>query len=164
MNIGKTRRLRFALLLLAFAGTAVLADSKMVPGAWEFKMKVTAPDASGGAKKNVTESSAKICLSPEFVDKEPFITATLDQEKMERKGATCSTSDYVRKGSNASWKMACVLADGNHVDMQVKSMASPHKMSMDFNQVVAHDGERATVKVMTSAAFIGECTSEMPVQ
>lgn len=163
-TFGKTHRLRFAVLLLAFASTGALAAATMTSGAWEFKMTVTASDAKAGAKKNVSQTSSKICLSPEFVGKEPFITPALDQEKMERMGAKCSTSDFQRKDPNASWKMACDLADGGHVDMQVKSMVSPKKMTMDFLQQVMHEGEPGTVKVATTATFIGECTSEMPVQ
>lgn len=163
-SFGKFHRLRWATLLLACASTVALAEATMTAGAWEFKMKVTAQEAKSGAKKNVSETGSTICLSPEFVAKEPFISPALDQAKMEGKGAKCSTSDYQRKDPNASWKMACDLADGGHVDMQVKSMVSPKKMTMDFLQHVVHEGEPGTVKVLTTATFVGECTSEMPVQ
>lgn len=158
------RRLRLAPLLLACAGTAALADSQMLPGAWEFKMTVTALGPDSAETKKVAESTTRMCLTAAFLDKEPYLTPTIDQAKMERKGAKCSTSDFRRDGSRAAWKMACAMADGSQVDAQIDNSVSARALTIDIGQLVTRDSESATVKVSTSAAHIGECTSEMPVQ
>ncbi|MBK7237095.1 MAG: hypothetical protein IPI02_16210 [Sterolibacteriaceae bacterium] len=55
------RRLRLAPLLLACAGTVALADSQMLPGAWEFKM--TRDSESATVKVSTSAAHIGECTS-----------------------------------------------------------------------------------------------------
>lgn len=141
---------------------SISAQSAMQPGAWQMKMKASAQNPTTGESKTVSESTSKMCLSKEFLSKDPYLTPGVDKEKMERKNAKCTISDEKRTENSASWKMSCLTAEGSTVDMSIKNTASPQKLTSDIQQLIKKGGETGFVKITVDSSFIGKCTNDMP--
>ena len=139
------------------------AQSVMKSGGWQMQMNVTAENPSTHETKKVNESTTKMCLSKEYLAKDPYLTPGIDKAKMERKNAKCSISDEKHSGNTASWTMACIAADGSTVDMSINNKADAHKLTSNINQVIKK-GEvtAALVKIVVDMSFIGQCTNDMP--
>ena len=122
-------------ILAAFAAlsSGAMADAPVQPGGWEMKAVITARENPSSPPKTLTESTTRVCLTKDFLAKDPYLTPGIDQDKMEKKGAKCSISDPRRAASSASWKMNCVMADGNSVDMHISNTVAPRKIIKDFH-------------------------------
>jgi hypothetical protein len=138
------------------------AQSVMQPGGWQMKVKITAQNPTTGESKTINESTSKMCLSKEFLAKDPYLSPSVDKEKMEKKNARCSISDEKRADNSASWKMKCAMADGSSVDMLTKNVASAQKLTSDIQQTIRKGGETVFAKMAMDSSFIGECTNDMP--
>jgi hypothetical protein len=138
------------------------AEQPMTPGAWQTRMTSVARDPKTGESTTGPEASMKLCLSKEFLDKDPYLTPTLDKAKMEQKHAKCTTSDHKRDGNSASWKISCTMADGTSVAMTVNNVAAPHKLTSQLEQIIQKNGQTTLASMSMEMSFIGECTSDMP--
>ncbi len=137
------------------------AQSVMQPGAWLMKIKVSAQNPATGESRTVNESTSKMCLSKEFLSKDPYLTPGVDKEKMERKNAKCTISDQKRTENSASWKMSCLTADRSTVDMSIKNTASPQKLTSDIQQAIKKGEETGFIRITVNSSFIGKCTNDM---
>ncbi|MFO1352379.1 MAG: DUF3617 family protein [Gammaproteobacteria bacterium] len=149
-------------IIFTLGGASVWAQTVMQPGGWEMKMTVTATDPKTGESKQVSETTAKMCLSKEFLAKEPYLSAKVDEAKMRQKKAKCTTSDYQRDGDKASWKMACEMDDGSKVAMTLNNAASADKLTIHMRNDVNKGGESGVVEMSSEGKFIGPCTKDMP--
>lgn len=157
-----TRNHRLAAVLLGLtACSGAFAGSVMEPGGWEMTMTVTGYGPAPGEKKSLGESTTKACLSQAFLDKDPYLTPGVDQEKAAKRGATCSVSDEKRSATAASWKMTCVLKDGTSSDTQISNTAGAKEMRSEVSQTLVREGKTVQMKVITTARHIGECTEDM---
>ena len=138
------------------------AEQPMEPGAWQMHMTTIARDPKTGQSTNGPEASMKMCLSEDFLAKDPYLTPNLDKEKMEQKRAKCTTSDHKREGNSASWKISCTMADGSQVSMTVNNVAERHKLTSQLEQTIQKDGQASLASMSMEMSFIGECTSDMP--
>jgi hypothetical protein len=134
----------------------------MEPGAWQMHMTSVAKDPKTGESTTGPEASIKMCLSEEFLAKDPYLTPNLDKEKMEKKRAKCTTSDHKREGNSASWKISCTMADGSQVSMTVNNVAARHKLTSQLEQTIEKGGQTTLASMSMEMSFIGECTSDMP--
>ena len=113
-------------ILAAFAAlsSGAMADAPVQPGGWEMKAVITARENPSSPPKTLTESTARVCLTKDFLAKDPYLTPGIDQDKMEKKGAKCSISDPRRAANSASnWassgdSTACVLS-GSRADATI---------------------------------------------
>jgi len=161
-----TIALPFRLAHLALAAIAALplgaaANNAVEPGGWEIKAVITARENPSTPPKTLTESTTKVCLSKAFLAKDPYLTPGIDRDKMEKKGAKCSISDPKRSENTASWKMKCVMADGNSVDMQINNTVAPRKMKSEIRQLVHKGGQDLEMQIIMNSTYIGECTKDM---
>ena len=138
------------------------AEQPMEPGAWQMHMTSVARDPKTGESTTGPEATLKMCLSEEFLAKDPYLTPNLDKEKMEKKHAKCTTSDHKREGNSASWKIQCTMADGSQVSMTVNNVAARHKLTSKLEQTIQKDGRATLASMSMEMSFIGECTSDMP--
>lgn len=153
------------LLIVGFAiapWASARAAEPMEPGAWQMHMTSTAKDPKSGESKTGPSSDVKICLTKEFLAKDPYMTPTLDKQKMEQKHAKCTTSDHKREGNTASWKITCTMEDGTSVAMTVNNVAEAHKLNSKLEQVIQKDGETMFASMAMDMSFIGQCTDDMP--
>lgn len=153
-------------MVVAFGAGAVLcgpagAQSVMQPGGWQMTMKVSATDPATGASKAANESTSRVCLTKEYLSKDPYLTPGVDKEKMEQKHAKCTISDAKRTASSASWKMACTMVDGSSVDMTIRNTASPRRLTSEIQQVIRKGGNSGVIQIVMDSTFLGQCTSEM---
>ncbi len=150
-------------ILAAFAAlsSGAMADAPVQPGGWEMKAVITARENPSSPPKTLTESTTRVCLTKDFLAKDPYLTPGIDQDKMEKKGAKCSISDPRRAANSASWKMNCVMADGNSVDMQISNTVAPRKMKSEVQQTVHKGGQDLEMKIIINSTHIGECTKDM---
>jgi len=139
----------------------VSAQSVMQPGGWQMKMKVSATDPTTGESKVANESTSRMCLSKEFLSKDPYLTPGIDKERMERKNARCTISDEKRTANSASWKMTCVMVDGSSVAMTIRNTASPQRLTSDIQQVIRKGGNTGIIRIVMDSSFLGQCTSDM---
>lgn len=161
LPIRLARLARLALAALAALPLAAAANSAVQPGGWEMKAVITARENPGTPPKTLTESTTKVCLTKAFLAKDPYLTPGIDQDKMEKKGAKCSISDPKRSENAASWKMSCVMADGNSVDMQINNTVAPRKMKSEIRQMVHKGGQDLEMQIIMNSTYIGECTKDM---
>ena len=156
------------LVMLACARRASVADDTatggMEPGAWTAHVTTAMRDPQTGEAKKGPDGTMDICLTPEFLAKDPYLTPLLDEEKMARKQAKCTTSDHKRVGNSASWKVACTMSDGSKVDMLVDNVAARHKATSKVESTVVKDGRTFLTIVTTDMSFAGKCTKDMPRQ
>ena len=150
-------------ILAAFAAlsSGAMADAPVQPDGWEMKAVITARENPSSPPKTLTESTTRVCLTKDFLAKDPYLTPGIDQDKMEKKGAKCSISDPRRAANSASWKMNCVMADGNSVDMQISNTVAPRKMKSEVQQTVRKGGQDLEMKIIINSTHIGECTKDM---
>ena len=150
-------------ILAAFAAlsSGAMADAPVQPGGWEMKAVITARENPSSPPKTLTESTTRVCLTKDFLAKDPYLTPGIDQDKMEKKGAKCSISDPRRAANSASWKMNCVMADGNSMDMQISNTVAPRKMKSEVQQTVHKGGQDLEMKIIINSTHIGECTKDM---
>lgn len=154
---------------LAAIGAGILlcgpagAQSVMQPGGWQFKTTITVHDARSGESKTANESVSRMCLSKEFLSRDPYLTPRIDKEKMEQRSARCTISDEKRSANAASWKMACIMADGSSVEMTIRNTASARSFTSNIEQLIAKGGSSGIVRIVMDSSFIGECTKEMLV-
>ena len=144
------------------AASEVVAQSVMQPGGWQMQSRITARNPATGESKNMGESTTRMCLTREFLAKDPYLTPGIDREKMERRNARCAVSDEQRRGSAASWKMSCQTADGSTVDMTIRNAASFKTLTSDILQTVTKGGEVLIVRIAIDSSYIGECSGDMP--
>lgn len=152
---------RLMLAALATLPLAATASPLMQPGGWEMKLTLTARETATGPFKTVSENSSRICLSKEFLARDPYLTPGIDREKMEKKGAKCSIADPKRTERTASWKMSCSLPDGNSADMFINNTVSARSLSSQIDQVIQKDGQAMQMKINLKASHIGVCTADM---
>lgn len=144
-------------------GTSVAhAQAIMGYGAWEMRTKVIAGDSANGEATTVSESTTKSCLLKSFLERDPYLTPQVDEEKMRRKGATCTISEAMRDGNEASWRAICQLADGSRVDMTVKNSVARHRLSSVITQLVHQDGRTTRMQIITDGRRFGECFFDTP--
>jgi hypothetical protein len=137
------------------------AQSIMQPGAWEMALKFTAENAATGEKKTTDDRVSQMCLTKEYLSKEPYLTPGVDKEQMEQKGAKCSISDAKRGKNAASWRMRCEMVDGSSVDMTIKNSAAARKFTSSVRQVIKRGTSTGIVHVAVTSTHISECTKEM---
>ena len=152
--------------VVAFGAGAVLcgsvsAQSVMQPGGWQMKMKISATDPATGASKVANESTSRVCLTKEYLSKDPYLTPGVDKERMEQKHAKCAISDAKRTANSASWKMACTMVDGSSVDMTIRNTASRQRLTSDIQQVIRKGGNSGVIQIVMDSSFLGQCTSDM---
>lgn len=153
------QRLVFA--ALATLPLASIASPLMQAGGWEMKLVLSARETATGPFKTVSENTSRVCLSKEFLAKDPYLTPGIDRDKMEKKGAKCSISDPKRTDTNASWKMSCTLPDGNSADMFINNTVSARSLRSSIDQVIQKDGQALQMKINLKASHIGVCTGDM---
>ncbi len=141
---------------------AALAQAIMQPGGWKMEMQISARNPSTGESKTLNESVSRMCLTREFLARDPYLMPGLDHEKMERRIAKCSVSDQFPIGNSVSWRMACRTADGSAVEMSIRNTASASKLASEIQQTVRKDNETIHVRMMMDASHLGTCTNEMP--
>lgn len=147
---------------LLLSPVAAPAQAIMQPGGWKMEMKISARNPSTGESKALNESVSRMCLTREFLARDPYLTPGLDREKMERRNAKCSISDQVRVGNSASWRMACQTADGSAVEMSIRNTATSSKLTSEIQQTVRKGAETFHVRMLMDASHLGACTNEMP--
>jgi Protein of unknown function (DUF3617) len=155
-------RLIFVVILGIGLSTLAQAGQPMEPGAWQMHMASVAKDPTTGESTTGPETTMKVCLSEEFLAKDPYLTPNLDKERMEKKRAKCTTSDHKREGNSASWKISCTMADGSEVSMTVNNVAERHKLTSKLDQTIQKDGRASLASMSMEMSFLGECTSDMP--
>jgi hypothetical protein len=138
------------------------AEQPMEPGAWQIHTTSVARDPKTGQSTKGPEANIKMCVSAEYLAKDPYLTPNVDKEKMEKNRAKCTTSDHKREGNSASWKIACTMADGSQVSMTVNNVAAPHKLTSQLEQTIQKSGHATHASMSMEMSFIGECTSDMP--
>ncbi len=151
-------------LLITFSGfcPALNAKTMMEAGAWEMQSKITAKNLATGKTKNVNESTSKFCMTPAFVDKNPYLTPGIDKARMEQKNAKCSISDEKISADSASWKMTCTTQDGHVVEALINNQVSSRKVVSNVEQQVGRGGNSAQVNIVINSKYIGACTKDMP--
>jgi hypothetical protein len=149
-----------ALLLLGYAFAASAAPV-MEPGGWEIHAKITAQDPKTGKETQAKESTIKLCFSPEFLSKDPYLTPGMDEAKLKEKGATCSISNVKRQGNTASWNLDCAFPNGMKGKMSIKNTVSKHEFVSDATQQITKEGNTLPVHAVSTGKFIGACTAEM---
>jgi hypothetical protein len=154
---------KFFIFLVFCAVTAgiAFAQATMTPGAWEMKSTVTSKNPQTGEPMKLGETTNTACLTAEFLAKEPYTTASIDQEKAKEKGATCSTSDFVREGNTASWKVSCVMADGSRTEMAVKNVVDVKNLTTEMDSTVTQGTQASSVHMSIVGSYVGECTDDM---
>lgn len=156
-----TLRQRLLLATLAALPAGAIASPLMQAGGWEMKLVITARDTATGPYKQMSENTTRVCLSKEFLAKDPYLTPGIDRDKMEKKGAKCSISDPKRTDSTASWKMSCSLPDGNSADMFINNTVSAKTLRSNIDQVIQKDGQALQMKIGLKANHVGACTADM---
>jgi hypothetical protein len=162
MNHRYVMRSAAALMLSAATAGEAMAQTVMQPGAWQMETSVSATNPATGETVKVGDTKMTLCLTPEFLAKQPYFNATLDEQAMKQKGAQCTTSGYARDGNTASWKMACALSDGKTVDMTVKTAAGAKSLKSELRQIVTQGNQATPVNITIAGTFAGECTPDMP--
>ena len=82
-----TLRQRLLLATLAVLPAGAIASPLMHDGGWEMKLAISAREAATGPFKTMSENTTRVCLSKEFLAKDPYLTPGIDRDKMEKKGA-----------------------------------------------------------------------------
>ena len=140
------------------------ADGTMRPGAWQARMVVTATNPETGEKINVGETTTTLCLTEEFLASDPYLSPSMNEEKMRGKGLACASSDYQRDGASAQWKTSCQSSDGKTIEGTVSVRLSEMTAQVDMYQRVSQ-GEKAGEMLMANQmSYAGECTDDMPRQ
>ena len=150
-----------AFILATALAAPALAGSVMRAGAWEVHMKVTATNPETGETKNVADTTMKACMTQAFVDKNPYLTPGVDQEKAAKRGATCTLSDEKPGANAATWTMTCKLKDGTETVAHISNTASAKAMRSEVRQDVTREGHTVPTLVLTTGKYIGKCTSDM---
>jgi hypothetical protein len=154
------KRMSFLALGLLICGSAA-AQSIMQPGGWEMKVRITAENPMTGESKKANESTSRMCLTKEYLSRDPYLTPKVDKEQMEQKSAQCSISDEKRTANAASWRMQCTMVDGSSVDMTISNSASARKLTSDIRQVIKRGTNSGVVNIKLTSTRIGKCTKEM---
>ena len=154
------KRMSFLALGLLICGSAG-AQSIMQPGGWEMKVRITAENPMTGESKKANESTSRMCLTKEYLSRDPYLTPKVDKEQMEQKSAQCSISDEKRTANAASWRMQCTMVDGSSVDMTISNSASARKLTSDIRQVIKRGTNSGVVNIKLTSTRIGKCTKEM---
>lgn len=149
------------LVLMVVCSFSTYANPVMQPGAWTAAMITTAINPNTGKKVNVGNVSTTLCLTKEFLATDPYLTANIDIEKMQRKGASCSNSNYTNSGTSASWVMSCVAANGKSIVSNISSSVAKKKYTINMNQVVGEGASAVRVSNTVKARYAGKCTSNM---
>jgi hypothetical protein len=154
------KRMSFLALGLLICGSAA-AQSIMQPGGWEMKVRITAENPMTGESKKANESTSRMCLTKEYLSRDPYLTPKVDKEQMEQKSAQCSISDEKRTANAASWRMQCTMVDGSSVDMTISNSASARKLDSDIRQIIKRGSNSGVVNIKLTSTRIGKCTKEM---
>ncbi len=156
-----TLRQRLLLATLAALPAGAIASPLMQAGGWEMKLAISARETAASPYKPMSENTTRVCLSKEFLAKDPYLTPGIDRDKMEKKGAKCTISDTKRTDSTASWKMSCTLPDGNSADMFINNTVSAKTLRSNIDQVIQKDGQALQMKIGLKANHVGACTADM---
>lgn len=152
---------RLLLATLTALPAAAIAAPLMQEGGWEMKLAISARETAAGPYKQMSENTTRLCLSKEFLAKDPYLTPGIDRDKMEKKGAKCTVSDPKRTDTTASWKMSCTLPDGNSADMFINNTVSAKTLRSNIDQVIQKDGQALQMKISLKARHVGACTTDM---
>ena len=158
-----TRPAPLALLWLAAltAAAPALAQTVMKPGGWEVATSISR-ELPGQPAEALGRHTMKICLTPEFLAADPYLSPNLDDQRMAARQAKCTSSDYQREGASASWVMACELADGSTLKARLRNSASADRITLQMVQDVERPGgSKGRVTISGEGRYIGDCTEEM---
>ena len=158
--MNRFRATAIAALCVLLCGPAA-AQSVMQPGAWEMTLKFRAENAATGEAKTTSDRVSQMCLTKEYLAREPYLTPNVDKEQMEQKGAKCSISDAKRGKTTASWRMRCEMVDGSAVDMTIRNTAAARKFNSEVRQVIRRGTSTGVVNISVASSHIGQCTKEM---
>lgn len=161
MARSRRRTAALAFAAVAIAGGGVAAETVMQPGAWQLQVTITPYNPQTGAPLTRNETTTVVCFTREFLAKTPYLSATLDEERMLQSGATCATADFVKTGNSASWRMSCSLTDGKRIDMTIKNRAEPRRLTSEMRQRVTDGSGTVPIDMVTTGTFVGECTGDM---
>ena len=145
----------------ALLGGTAAGQSAMQPGGWQMKMKISKENPVSGESKSADETVSKMCLTKDFLSRDPYFSPKVDKENMEQKGAKCVVSDEKRSANLASWRMRCEMIDGNALDLTVSNSASARKFNSDIRQIIKRGSNVGLVKITLTSTYIGKCTKEM---
>lgn len=148
--------------MFALLPTCLLANPIMTPGAWNMSMKMTAINPNTGKKVNVGNSQSTFCLTQEFLATDPYLSPTIDEEKMRRKGANCTTSGYSRSGNSAGWTMSCTMANGAQVESNINTSVTAKSYTVTMKQTAGKGKTTVKSTIATKSKYMGNCTSSMP--
>jgi hypothetical protein len=151
--------------LLPTLATALLcvgaqAQSVMKPGGWRMDSHISIREGEG-MPKDMGSQSHTVCLSSEALAREPYLSASVDNDKARTRGASCTTSDYQRQGDAASWTMQCELADGASARARIRNQASAELLTLEMVQQVRRGDHHATITIRGRGHHVGECTADM---
>jgi hypothetical protein len=151
---------RASFITLLIVSSLCHADSVMQQGAWKMQATMFVQNSKTEPYKEVMNSHMTYCLSQAFLDKNPYLTASIDQEKMKAKNAKCSISDEKHDENKASWTMTCELPNAKTIATIQNSIAE-QQMSSLMQQTIWKDGIELKTKMETKGDFAGECTKDM---
>ena len=117
---------------------------------------------AGKPAENMGQHTLKMCLTPEFLASDAYLSPELDKARMQSRQATCSHADYQRTGDSASWTLACTLGDGSTFKARLNNSASAERLSIHMDQDIQRPGgSQGRVVIAGEARYIGECTEGM---
>lgn len=148
-------------IALLAASNVSYADAVMKQGAWKMNMKMLVQTEKNGAYKEAANTTVTYCLSQAFIDKDPYLKASVDAEKMKAKNAKCTISDEKRVDNTASWKINCEMVGGIKAVMAVENAVSETEFTSQMQNVIHKNGSDAQTKTEVKGTFEGECTKEM---
>lgn len=137
------------------------ARSVMQAGGWKNLMKVYAKSNETGEYVMIKELTSTVCLSPEFLANDPYLTPAVDQRKAKQKRAKCTISGIDRKAESSSWNITCTTVDNSLIETSVKNVVSPTSMTSESISSIRKKGDVSFVKTVTEGLFIGACTGDM---
>ena len=149
------------LVLMLVCSFSAYGNPVMQPGAWASNMKTTAINPNTGKKVNVANVSTTACLTKNFLATDPYLSGGINMEKMKRKGASCSNSDYSNSGKSASWVMSCTMANGKNVISKISASVAKNKYTIKMDQVVGEGASAVRVTNIVTSRHAGKCTSSM---
>ncbi len=142
--------------------SSTIANEMMRAGAWETTMVVTARNPQTGKEVKVGESNSTMCLTKEFLQTDPYLSASMNEEKMRKKGLKCSVAEYRRELSSANWTLSCVTADGNSVTSDYHVRVSEGHTKTDIIQAVKQGKQTVHTNTLIESSYTGQCNDSMP--
>lgn len=149
----------FAVLIASMASQA---QTSMQPGGWEMVGSITR-ELPGKPAESLGTQTTRLCLTPEFIAREPYLTPAQDEAKAAARGATCANSEYQRDGNAAQWVLTCALQDGSRLRAHIRNVATDTTLTQRMVQDVERpDGSKGRVTLTSQGRRSGDCTDDMP--